>query len=98
VTDEEGPVPAWHRVLLENPRVRVLEARIPPHAISALHHHPPNVVFQVSDARAVVRFPEGTPQPADLHAGDTLWSDGGPHEVENVGDTELVRIVVELKR
>ncbi|MHB8351657.1 MAG: hypothetical protein ACYDFT_03060 [Thermoplasmata archaeon] len=66
--------------------------------MAPMHGHPPNVVVQLSDGKACVRVPDGTSQNVDLRSGETLWSGGGLHEVENVGEREIRRIIVELKR
>jgi quercetin dioxygenase-like cupin family protein len=90
--------PEGHRTLLENDRVRVLEVRIKPRATSKMHTHPPNVVIALSDAKVKMKFPDGSSRVVDIKNGDTVWSEGGTHEVENIGSTDDYGIIVELKR
>ena len=95
---EEHIPPRGHRILLENDRVRVLEVRIKPGESSGMHSHPKCVVYQLSPARVRFTLPDGTSRIADSKVGDVIWSEGGWHEVENVGTTDDLGIIVELKR
>jgi hypothetical protein len=97
--------PAHHHVLLENERIRVLETRIEPGDATAVHTHRwPNVQYVLSGADFVrydgdgrvaldTRAGAGPPSPATA-----LWSEPlPPHSLENVGETVLRVIMVELK-
>jgi len=89
--------PKDHKVLLDNDRVRVLEVRIPPGETSGMHEHPPCAVYALSDARVRFTFPDGSSREVEIKAGDLTWSDGGWHEVHNIGTTVDAGIIVELK-
>jgi quercetin dioxygenase-like cupin family protein len=41
--------PETHKVILDNDQVRVLDARIQPGQKLAMHSHPANVVYYVTD-------------------------------------------------
>src|ERR1019366_8052692 len=43
--------PETHKVVLDNDQVRVLDVRIQPGQKVAMHSHPANVVYYVSDAK-----------------------------------------------
>lgn len=90
--------PKGHKVLLENDRVRVLEVLIKPGDTSGWHSHPACVVYQLSDARVRFNLPEGKSREVESKRGDIVWSEGGPHEVINVGPADDYGIIVELKR
>ncbi len=90
--------PKDHRILLENDRVRVLEIRNLPGQSTGMHQHPPCVVYALSPARVRFSFPDGTSRETAIREGDITWSDGGSHDVENIGDTDDWGIIVELKR
>jgi putative transposase len=45
-----------------------------------------------------LRLPDGTSQDNNAKAHDATWADAGKHLPENVGDTPLEVIVVELKK
>ncbi|MHB8578122.1 MAG: hypothetical protein ACYDCQ_22660 [Dehalococcoidia bacterium] len=90
--------PQGHRVLVENERVRVLEVRIRPGETSGMHAHPPCVVYALSSARVRMSLRDGTSREVAIQQGDVTWSEGGWHEVNNIGTTDDLGIIVELKR
>jgi quercetin dioxygenase-like cupin family protein len=98
VNKVSNPPPKDHLVLLENEKVRVLEFRIKPGNSSGLHSHPPNVVYSLSAARIEVKSPNQQNRKTELKQGDVIWSEGGSHEVVNVGSTDSYGIVIELKQ
>lgn len=89
--------PRGHRVLFENDRVRVMEVRIAAGGTSGMHEHPPCVVYALGDARVRMSFEGGGSREVDIKSGDTTWSDGGWHDIQNIGQTEDAGIIVELK-
>ena len=103
--DAMAAAPQFHRVLLENDQVRVLDTRIGPGETTPVHTHAwPSVLHVVAwsdfircdangntllDARTLASKPK---------AGTVLWSAPlGPHTVCNVGESELHVVAVELK-
>lgn len=89
-----------HVVELENDRVRVLRMTYPAGTTSPVHEHRPgvNVVLQGGTSRNV---PEGgePEEAAEATRGQVLWSEGSPpHATENLGDTDIVVIRVEMKK
>lgn len=98
--------PTNHHLLLENDRVRVLLTTIPIGAATPVHTHCwPSVEYLITATDFVRRDADGNAL-LDTRAGDSkpepsdvLWSDPfPPHSLENVGDTELRVIMVEIKR
>ena len=94
-----------HRVLLENERVRVLDAWIAPGDTVPLHTHRwPGVIYVLgtsdfvrydADGRVVL---DSRTLPSKIERGDVLWSPPlHPHRLQNTGETELRVITVELK-
>jgi beta-alanine degradation protein BauB len=83
--------------VLENARVRVLEAHFAPGVATPRHAHPDHIIYLLTDADLHIKLPEGKEQSLILRAGDTKWMDGGPHEVTNTGKNEVRMLVVELK-
>ena len=95
---------AHHRLLFENEAVRVLETLIPPGEKTAVHTHRwPSVQYIESwsdflrrDATGALMFDSRT-VPA-RNSGEVLWSAPyPPHSVENIGDTDLRVLAVEIK-
>lgn len=97
--------PEFHRLVLENDDVRVLETRIPPGATVPLHTHPwPSVVYVNATGHVVRRDHEGGLL-TDTRATGTLAESGTaswlpplpPHTVENTDDSEIRLLIVEFK-
>lgn len=97
--------PDHHKLLMENDRVRVLETRIPPGEKTAIHTHRwPSALYVLSWGHYVRRDADGTITtdtrqaniPAEIPS--VVWLDAlPPHSLENVGDTVIHVIGVELK-
>jgi hypothetical protein len=96
--------PGYHTLLFENDSVRVLNTHVPPGHTVPLHTHRwPSVVYILSWSHFVRRDGEGATmadsrlagKPAD---GIAVWSGPlPPHTLENVGESELQVLSVELK-
>ena len=97
--------PEHHAVLLENERVRVLEARVEQGDTVPLHTHRwPGVQYILSFADFVRRDAHGEvlvdSRKLDMSKETplVLWSEPvPPHTLENVGDRVIHAIVIELK-
>jgi hypothetical protein len=97
--------PAFHRLLLENERVRVLDVRIAPGQTVPVHTHKwPSIVYVQSTSDFIRRDGQGTvildsritgaPQSEPV----VQWLPPmPPHSVENVGPSEIHLFTVELK-
>ena len=103
--DAMTAAPEHHHVLLENDKVRVLDTRVGPGEQTPVHSHQWPAALYVMSWGEFVRFdPDGnvlldsrtlatTPV-----VGSAIWSPPiGPHYVQNVGQTELRIIAIEVK-
>jgi pimeloyl-ACP methyl ester carboxylesterase len=90
--------PQNYKVLLENDRVRVLEALLKPGDRTAQHSDPARVVYTLSDHSAIFRSPDGRVTHTTSKAGDTVWRDPVIHSEENDGKTDSRAILVEFKQ
>lgn len=93
---------AFHTLLLENERVRVLEVRIRPGEFVPVHT--PSVTCVVSGSHFLRRDEKGALLFDSRTAGAppekpaAQWTPPlPPHSVENVGNSEILLIFVELK-
>lgn len=98
--------PDNHKILMENERVRMLEVTLLPNELEPVHHHQwPSVLYIMEAGDFIDRDGEGniimdTRQlPEALVFPMTMWKDPeAPHSVENLSDTQTIRLVrVELK-
>lgn len=87
-----------YKVVLENDRGRVPDAKLKPGDKSALHSHPANVVYAFTDARARFTAASGKGAIRALRAGSVLWNPAEIHASENVGKTEARVLIFELKK
>ena len=89
--------PKHYTVVFENERVRVLKIHYGPHEKSVMHSHPDGVVTFLADEHVKFTMPDGTSKESSGKTGDTLWSPAETHLPENLGDTPVEGILVELK-
>jgi|ERR1700730_16108866 len=103
--DAISAAPAFHRLLLENDHVRVLEVRIKPGQFVPLHTHRwPSVMHVTSASDFLRRDAEGQlifdsrSAGASQRTPDVVWAPPlPPHSVENIGASEIHVLAVELK-
>jgi mannose-6-phosphate isomerase-like protein (cupin superfamily) len=104
--DALAAAPGFHRLLLENDDVRVLETRIGPGETVPVHTHRwPSILYVLETAHFVRRDDRGSVL-GDTRAAGTLPEQGvvvwiaamPPHTVENTGDSVIRLLNVELKR
>jgi quercetin dioxygenase-like cupin family protein len=93
-----GPAPnSGLQVKFENERVRVLELRLKPGEREKQHTHPQYVLYALTDYRVRNTKADGTTQIFDRKAGDVFWGEPVTHSGENIGNTEVRALIVELK-
>ena len=85
-------------VKLENPRVRVLEATLKPGDKEKTHSHPAYVIYVIEGGKVRNYATDGTTSEAVFKAGDVLYRDPLTHSAENIGDTTIRLVLVELKK
>jgi hypothetical protein len=101
--DALAAAPKYHRLLLENESVRVLEVVIPSGSFVPVHTHRwPGVQYILSSSDFIRRGPDGKVQLDTRELASPIppvvWSAPlAPHSVENIGDGEIRVIVVEVK-
>jgi quercetin dioxygenase-like cupin family protein len=86
-----------YKVEFENDHVRVLRINYGPKEKSVMHEHPDALAVFLKDGKAQFTMANGKKEPADMKAGQTMWTPAGKHLPENLGDTPFELILVELK-
>jgi hypothetical protein len=98
--------PKYHKLLLENDRVRVLDVRIPSGQTVPVHTHKwPSIVhiqstsdFIRRDGQGKIIFDSRTEATTAQPATTVQWLPPlPPHSVENIGNSEIHLFTVELK-
>src|SRR2546422_3568055 len=91
-------IPENYKLVIDNPFVRVLEARIPPGTEEKPHRHLRGVSVCLTEYTLESRtLPDGQWVRAERRVGTTYWSDASLHQVRNVGKTQSHTIRIELK-
>jgi hypothetical protein len=91
-------IPENYKLLIDNPFVRVLEARIPAGTEEKPHRHLKGVSVSITEYTLESRtLPDGQWIRNERKVGTTYWSEASLHQVRNVGKTESHTIRVELK-
>jgi beta-alanine degradation protein BauB len=85
-------------VKLENPRVRILEATLKPGDKEKTHSHPAYVVYVVEGGKFRNHATDGSTVDGEFKTGDVLYRDPLTHWAENIGDTTIRLVLVELKK
>jgi quercetin dioxygenase-like cupin family protein len=89
--------PNVYKVLFENDRVRLLEARVKPGDSSAMHSHPDYLVYTLDGG--TVTFTSGSESvDVELTTGQAMWREAEEHAAKNPGTGDLVALLFELKR
>jgi len=86
-----------YKLIMENDRIRVFDARFKPGEKAAMHSHPDHMVYAFNDGKLKLTPSTGKPQIVELKAGQTIWMDATSHAAENLGKTDVHLLVTELK-
>ena len=82
-------IPENYKLIIDNPFVRVLEARIPAGTEERPHRHLKGVSVALTEYTLESRtLPDGQWVRNERKVGTTYWSDASLHQVRNVGTTE----------
>jgi quercetin dioxygenase-like cupin family protein len=81
----------------ENAKVRVLEATLKPGDKEKTHSHPAYVIYVIQGGKTRSHGADGTVSEAEFKTGDVIYRDPLTHWAENIGNTTIKLILVELK-
>lgn len=90
--------PHIHQVIFENEKIRVLKVTVKPGDKAAMHWHPEGINYILSGGKLRFTKPDSSTADVELTEGQVTHSGPGSHAVENIGDTEVRTIHVELKK
>ena len=89
--------PPAFKVEIDNPQVRVVRRYHAPHEKVPMHTHKDGVVVYLTELREISTEADGTSRHITRHAGDVIWSPAHTHSLENLADTPIEVIEIELK-
>jgi hypothetical protein len=91
-------IPENYKLIIDNPFVRVLEARIPPGTEEVPHRHLRGVSVCMTEYTLESRIlPDGQWVRNERKEGVVYWSEASLHQVRNIGKTTSHTIRIELK-
>ena len=100
VTREQDPLIVNSKTIdlkLQNERVRVLEATIKPGEKEQTHSHPAYVIYVIAGGKFRNHAADGTITDGEFKTGDVIYRGPMTHWAENIGDTTIRLVLVELK-
>ena len=85
------------KIKFENEKVRVLEAELPAGVKEQVHSHPAYVIYVLAGGKVRNYASDGKTNETELKTGEVLYRDPLTHAAENIGNTTMHLILVELK-
>ena len=85
------------KVLFENEKVRVTEARFKPGEGGASQERPARLTYQIQGGTFLRTYPDGKKEKIDARTGEWRWLEKGTYSFENVGKTEIIQHTVRFK-
>jgi quercetin dioxygenase-like cupin family protein len=99
VAQDPTVVDAKHyKITFENDQVRVLKITYGAKEKSVMHEHPDAVAVFLTDGQIRFALPDGKSQDVTVKAGTSMFTPGGKHLPENIGDKPFEVVLVELKK
>lgn len=95
--DAVNVAPHIHEIVFEDDKLRVLKVIVEPGAKAEMHWHPHNINYITKGGKLHFNKPDGTSVDIDLVEGQVTSAGESEHAVENIGDTTVETVQVELK-
>jgi beta-alanine degradation protein BauB len=89
--------PESHEVIFENDTIRVLKVTVPPGGMVGRHRNPENINYILKSGTLRLTELSGSVVDVQLSEGQVIPAPKGSHAVENIGDTEIQTVCIELK-
>jgi quercetin dioxygenase-like cupin family protein len=102
ITSDHDPLkvdPAQCKLELENPQVRIVRARIQPHATVPLHTWATDhVIVFLTDQKFEIKDSTGKTETAEHKAGDVVWGTPVSISEKNLSAQPFEALIVEIKK
>lgn len=86
-----------YKLKMENERVRVFDVTFRVGDKAVMHHHPDHVVYVLEGGKLKLTS-QGKTDVLALVDGDAIFLNAQSHEAENIGESTIELLVVELKK
>lgn len=95
--DAVNIAPHMHEVVFEDDKMRVLKVTVRPEDKAEMHWHPRNINYITGSGKLRFRKPDGSTADVELSEGQVTSAGESSHAVENMGNSTVSTIQVELK-
>jgi len=96
--EAEKVAPDKVKVLLDNDKVKVLEFRVKPGEKTGIHSHPGEyILYTLTGGTMKTTLEDGEVSERTTKPGETSWNKAVIHDNENIGETEIRALVIEIK-
>jgi quercetin dioxygenase-like cupin family protein len=85
------------KVMIDNDKVRMMEADFAPGDVAPWHHHPNYVTYVLTDGQLEITIKDKQPEIVNVNAGGYMYSPTETHMIKNVGTTPVKLLIIELK-
>ena len=89
--------PHIHTIIHEDDKMRVLKVVVKPGDKAEMHWHPQNINYILQPGTLQFTRPDGSTVDVELSEGQVTSATEGSHAVENIGDSVVETVQVELK-
>ena len=62
-----------------------------------MHRHPNYVVYFLQEAKLRVTYPDGHTSETSVTPGETVYRDALSHAIDNIGNTDVHALLIELE-
>jgi len=98
IDDAVAIAPHIHEVLFENETIRLLKVTVKPGDTVGMHRNPENINYILKPGTLRFTDPDGSTMDVNLTEGQVIPAPENSHAVENIGDTEVQTLGIELKK
>jgi len=90
--------PGHYKLEFENPQVRVLRVKVPPHAVLPMHAYTTNrVIILLTDQDFLKKDATGKAETAKHKAGEVLWAPPVEQSEQNLSNQPFEALIVQVK-
>ncbi len=86
-----------YKFKMENDRVRLFDVTFRIGDKAVMHHHPDHIVYVIEGGKMKLTS-QGKTDVLDLKNGDAIFLNAQSHEAQNIGQSTIQLLVVELKK
>jgi len=87
----------FSKILIDNDKVRMMEAEFAPGDVTPWHHHPNYITYVLTDGQLEVTIKDKQPEVVNVNAGGYMYSPAETHMINNTGTTPVKLLIIELK-